>query len=139
MYGQARVTATAAVITKTMANSREKTSPCSACCCGICEKGKDRHGQRVNMERGIVTKIQSNSRTHLRHPQRSSWRSGQSGPAGHSTGETWSVGVGCAGGGGPSAGGDPVRGVGRTTGGIHIGGGDRLARAGCAGGGRWTA
>ena len=24
------------------------------------------------------------------------------------------------------------------TGGIHIGGGDRLARAGCAGGGRWT-
>ena len=38
------------------ANGREKTSPCSACCCGIGEKGRDKHGQRVSMERGIVTK-----------------------------------------------------------------------------------
>ena len=52
LYGQARATAT----TKTTANGREKTSPCSACCCGIGEKGRDKHGQRVSMERGIVTK-----------------------------------------------------------------------------------
>ena len=38
------------------ANGREKTSRCSACCCGIGEKGRDKHGQRVSMERGIVTK-----------------------------------------------------------------------------------
>ena len=51
-YGQARATDT----TKTTANGREKTSPCSAYCGGIDEKGRDKHGQRVSMERGIVTK-----------------------------------------------------------------------------------
>ena len=38
------------------ANGRKKTLPCSACCCGIGEKGRNKHGQRVSMERGIVTK-----------------------------------------------------------------------------------
>ena len=49
------------------------------------------------------------------------------------------VGVGRAKGGGPPAGGDPVRGVGRTTRGIRVRGSNRLARAGCTGGGGWTA
>ena len=52
LYGQARATAT----TKTTANGREKTSPCSACCCGIDKKGRDKHGQHVSMERGVATK-----------------------------------------------------------------------------------
>ena len=46
--------ATATATTKTTANGREKTSACSACCCGIGEKGRDGHGQRVSVESGIV-------------------------------------------------------------------------------------
>ena len=44
------------------ANGREKTSPCSACCCGMGEKGRDKYGQRMSIERG-------NNRTHLQRPR----------------------------------------------------------------------
>ena len=38
------------------ANGRKKNSPCRVCCGGMGEKGRDKHGQRVSIERGIVTK-----------------------------------------------------------------------------------
>ena len=49
------------------ANGREKTSPCSACCCGIGEKGRDKH-ERVSIESGIVTK-NNQTAAHLKHPR----------------------------------------------------------------------